>query len=207
MNIRKKNLKKIIIVISISILILLIIGLLQNKLSFFDNWVYDFIIRFKSPFLTKIFKFITFFASIYWFIIVFISLFIFNRDRRLNMIMGLYIVVIVIITFFMKNIFERERPLDLMIIEEFGYSFPSGHSSSSIAFYGFIAYLIYKSKYSNWKKIILISLLFLVTFFIGVSRIYLGVHYATDVLAGFMVGLIYLMIFILIYDIEKRDVR
>lgn len=204
---KKLIIKKVLLIVSISILLMLIIGLLYDKLNFLDQTIYNFIIRFKSSFLTSFFKFITFFASIEWFVILGIIILIFNKDRKLNLVMILYLIFIALITFFMKSLFIRERPYDLMIIEEIGYSFPSGHSSVSLAFYGFVSYLVYKSKLVKGKKILLISLLLAFSFLIGISRIYLGVHYPSDVMAGFMVGIIYLMIFILVYDIEKRRRR
>jgi membrane-associated phospholipid phosphatase len=82
------------------------------------------------------------------------------------------------------------------IIEETGYSFPSGHSMISMAFYGYIIYLIYKyvkNKYIKWISIVLLSILICS---IGISRIYLGVHYTSDVLGGFLISVSYLVIYI-----------
>ena len=86
-----------------------------------------------------------------------------------------------------------------MIIEESGYIFPSGHSMASMAFYGFIIFLVWKYVKTNkkWIYTIVLSLLILL---IGISRIYLGVHYASDVLAGFILTLAYLIIFTAIID-------
>ena len=99
-----------------------------------------------------------------------------------------------------KHIIRRARPEGIALIEETGFSFPSGHSMVGFAFYGFIIYLIYKSNLKKQIKILLITLLSLLIFNIGLSRIYLGVHYVTDVLTGYMLGLICLIGFIeLIY--------
>lgn len=95
---------------------------------------------------------------------------------------------------------QRPRPTEFRIVEETGYSFPSGHSMVSMAFYGYLVYLIYKyvkNKYIKWTSITLLSILI---FLIGISRIYLGVHYTSDVVGGFLISIAYLIIYINIMD-------
>ena len=96
----------------------------------------------------------------------------------------------------LKFIIQRPRPTEFRIINESGYSFPSGHSMVSAAFYGFLIYLIYKNVKNKYLKWSLITLLSLVILTIGISRIYLGVHYTSDVIAGFLISISYLIIFI-----------
>ena len=91
---------------------------------------------------------------------------------------------------------QRPRPSKFQIISEKGYSFPSGHSMVSMAFYGLLIYLIYKYIKNKKLKYSLIVTLSILIFLIGISRIYLGVHYASDVIAGFCISLSYLMIYI-----------
>ena len=96
----------------------------------------------------------------------------------------------------LKRILQRPRPTEFRIVEETGYSFPSGHSMVSMAFYGYLIYLIYKyvkNKYIKWSLICLLSFLVIL---IGTSRIYLGVHYTSDVLGGFLISISYLVIYI-----------
>ena len=76
-----------------------------------------------------------------------------------------------------------------------GYSLPSGHSMVSMAYYGFIIYLIFKNIENKKLKVLLIALLSFLIINIGISRIYLGVHYASDVCAGFLVAISYLMVY------------
>ena len=85
-----------------------------------------------------------------------------------------------------------------MLIDESGYSFPSGHSMVGIAFYGMIIYITYKLIKKVWlRRIFTISLAVLIAL-IGFSRIYLGVHYPSDVIAGFAFGYMFLILFLLI---------
>lgn len=96
----------------------------------------------------------------------------------------------------LKQILQRPRPTEYRIIDETGYSFPSGHSMISMAFYGYIIYLIYKYVKNKYLKIGLITTLSVLIILIGTSRIYLGVHYTSDVIAGFMISISYLIIYI-----------
>jgi prepilin signal peptidase PulO-like enzyme (type II secretory pathway) len=105
----------------------------------------------------------------------------------------------------MKNIFVRQRPNILRLTDASGYSFPSGHSMASMVFYGFLIYLIYLNIKSKKIKISLICFLVLLIMLIGLSRIYLGVHYPSDVCGGFLMGLAYLVIFTKIYKEFRKD--
>ena len=89
--------------------------------------------------------------------------------------------------------FNRPRPLIPLLEPAMGLSFPSGHAMSSVTFYGLLIYFIWKQKERNkLLRMGLISLLIVIILVIGISRIYLRVHYASDVIAGFCVGIIWL---------------
>ena len=109
-----------------------------------------------------------------------------------------------IINKILKAIFVRPRPNVLRLIKQGGYSFPSGHAMASMTFYGFLIYLIIKSNINKNIKILLTSLLTILILLIGISRIYLGVHYASDILAGYLVSIIYLILFTSV--INKLDI-
>ena len=75
----------------------------------------------------------------------------------------------------------------------------------SVAFYGFLAYMYLHSNKSRKNRLITIIFFVVLAFLIGISRIYLGVHYASDVLAGFALSLAYLIIYVsLFYNAKKR---
>ena len=125
---------------------------------------------------------------------------IFMFCKKIRWFVTFDLVGVTLVNQIIKHIVRRPRPNVLRLVEESGYSFPSGHSMVSMAFYGIIIYLVYKNvsnKYLKWTLIILLSLLIL---FIGFSRIYVGVHYFTDVASGFLLGLAYLIIYINIYN-------
>ena len=149
-----------------------------------------------SDFATPIAKFITNFGGAIMLIILAPMLFIFIKDKKIGVSVILNLVIITVLNQLLKRIVQRPRPTEFRIVEESGYSFPSGHSMVSMAFYGYLIYLIYKyvkNKYLKWISIILLSILICS---IGISRIYLGVHYTSDVLGGFFISISYLIIYI-----------
>ena len=149
-----------------------------------------------SSFVTPIAKFITNFGGAIFLIVLTITLFILIKNKKIGLSIFSNLVIITILNQLLKIILQRPRPTEYRIIEETGYSFPSGHSMVSMAFYGYLIYLIYKyvkNKYIKWISIVLLSILICS---IGVSRIYLGVHYTSDVLGGFFVSISYLIIYI-----------
>ena len=149
-----------------------------------------------SDFATPIAKFITNFGGAIFLIIATIILFILIKNKKIGFSIISNLVIVTILNQLLKNILQRPRPNEFRIIEETGYSFPSGHSMVSMAFYGYLIYLIYryvKNKYLKWNLIVLLSILICT---IGISRIYLGVHYTSDVLGGFLISISYLVIYI-----------
>ena len=105
----------------------------------------------------------------------------------------------------LKHIVQRERPNINRLIPEKGYSFPSGHSMMSMAFYGMLIFLIFKYVKNTTLKWTLIVILTILLSTIGITRIYLGVHYPSDVIGGFLVSLTYLFILTEIYNKVKIE--
>lgn len=189
------------IICLVSLIIFLILGYLVKTGNeiFLDNVVYNFISKFINNNLTHIVKFITFLGSAFVVIVITINVLIVLKNKRVGLFMALDLIIITIFQHILKPIFKRSRPIDINLIEETNYSFPSGHSLTAMAFYGFIIYLIYKSNL-KYKKVYMI-LLGILILLIGLSRVYLGVHFITDVLGGFTFSLFYLIIFV---DIVKK---
>ena len=104
----------------------------------------------------------------------------------------------------MKFSIRRARPDHLRIIDEWGYSYTSGHSTISVALYGFLIYLVYKKINNKILKTILIILLSIIIIGIGTSRIYLGVHHTSDVLGGYISSLLILILLIYYFNNHFR---
>lgn len=189
----KNKFKQKIIILS-CIFIIWTILVITNSLTLFDDKIYQFIISFQNDTLTNIMKVITSFANP----LTIVSL---CLASLLSLIWkykaSIYLIIITIIStvfnFLTKNIVLRTRPDHLRLIEETGYSFPSGHAMGSIVFYGFIIFLLSKSKINKYLKIFLSIIIGLTIFLIGISRIYVGVHYPSDIIGGFLLGYIILI--------------
>lgn len=201
MELIKKYWKYITAFIAIFLFLIIVEFYYQDKLYIFDNFVYNYVKNIINNPMTIIMKFITFFASPLWCIVLAIIIIIFNK--KFGKYFSINLALVFLLNFVLKLVFARERPIDINIITESGYSFPSGHSMVSAGMYGFLAYNLWKSKIKNGCKVIGCIELVILTFLIGLSRIYLGVHYASDVIGGFVLGIAYLVLFIQIVYSKK----
>lgn len=192
-----KNLKWIILFICLIGFLALAEDVFHKEIMKGDIIGYKIISTFLiSDFTTPIAKFITNFGGAIFLIILTITLFILIKNKKIGLSIILNLIVITGLNQILKYILQRPRPTEYRLIEETGFSFPSGHSMVSMAFYGYLIYLIYKyvkNKDLKWISIVLLSILICS---IGISRIYLGVHYTSDVLGGFSISISYLVIYI-----------
>lgn len=176
-----------------------------NNDFYSDGVIYDFISKyFISNGINPVIKFITWFGSTIGIIVMgLVSLFII-KDRKINISLAICLILGTIINNVVKIIFARIRPDINPLVIETSYSFPSGHSMMSMILYGYLINLIYN--YLDNKKIkwILIYVLSILIFCVGFTRIYLGVHYTSDVIGGFVLGLAYLMIYV---EVTKKVIK
>ena len=195
-NFMKNNLKWIILFICLIIVLALAEDVLEKEIMQGDIIGYNIVAKYLiSNFTIPLAKGITKLGGAVFLVALSIILLIVLKNKIMGLCIWANLGVSTILNQLLKHIFQRPRPTEYRIINETGYSFPSGHSMVSMAFYGFLIYLIYKNvknKYLKWGLIALLSLLILL---IGLSRIYLGVHYTSDVIAGFLVSVSYLIIF------------
>lgn len=196
-NFLLQNLKWLVLIVSIICFILIVINAINENTLTIDTTGYNIVSKYLiSDIITPIAKVITFFGGVYWLIGLSILLLFIIKNKKIGVSIALNLALASLTNHTLKHIFQRPRPLQYQIINESGYSLPSGHSMVSMAFYGYLIYLIYKhikNKYIKWS---LISLLGLLILSIGISRIYLGVHYTSDVIAGYLLAISYLIIYI-----------
>ena len=193
----KKNLKWVVLFICLVGFLALAEDVFNKEIMYGDIIGYKLISTFLiSDFVTPIAKFITNFGGAIFLSIATVMLFLLIKNKKIGLSIISNIVIIIVLNQLLKRILQRPRPTEFRIVEETGYSFPSGHSMVSMAFYGYLIYLIYryiKNKYVKWTLITILSILICL---IGISRIYLGVHYTSDVLGGFLLSISYLVIYI-----------
>ena len=153
----------------------------------------------RSPALDAFFQGVTFLGDAEFYLLL-APIFIWSVNYRLGARLGVLLLLSSYINEALKNALMQSRPCeprpDLCIDQAEGYGIPSGHSQNAIVFWGVIAHWI--SKAWAWAVAILLMLL------IGLSRIYLGVHFPSDVLVGWVIGIVILGIYIVLGErVEK----
>lgn len=161
-----------------------------------DIFVLSFAEQIRTPFLTLFFKGITYLGE--WTVILPVALLvsailILKNKRKQEAVLAFISLGGLGVAFLLKNFIHRARPAG-GLLNETSFSFPSAHAVISVVFYGFIIYLLLpkiKNRKLKALKIFAGSLLILL---IGFSRLYLGVHYLSDVSAGYVIGFIWFLI-------------
>ena len=198
-NTLKSYSKLFLVIIFLFVFALLANNLLGSSIYNMDGYVYETFVR---PLIndtnTSIFRFITELSGLFVLAAISVLSFFVVKKKRYSFFIVLNLFLIVVLNLLLKQLFLRERPTDLMLIDEGGYSFPSGHAMAVMAFYGLLIYFVYKSKLSKIAKWISSCGLSAIILLVGFSRIYLGVHYMSDILAGFCVSVVYLLVFTLL---------
>lgn len=170
------------------------IYMLKGKLNQLDNCFYN---KIKiTNIKTKIFKMITFFASAKFVACLCILLLIFIQNKRIPIVIIMNMLIMWFLIGTLKNIFKRERPNKNRLVEEKGYSYPSGHTMTATIFYGFLIFLLMISNLIIPLKISLILFLIVLILLVGYTRVYLGVHFLSDVIGAFLFGTSYLLLYI-----------
>lgn len=189
-----KNYKWIIFFVFSVIFLAIAEDVFAQEIFEFDSVVYNFLVNNRNEALNNFFKIITQFGSALVLIIITILCVIFIRDKKYKILVPANLLTIAIINIVLKNFFLRPRPNELRLIEETGYSFPSGHAMASTAFYGLLIYIEHEKIENKILRNTICIMLGLLILLISVSRIYVGVHYTSDVIAGTCFSIAYLIL-------------
>ena len=169
-----------------------------------DTLIYNLIIKLMFTNMTKIMIVISYLGSATVLISLALASIVILKNKRESKYIAINLVVVFLLNRILKVTFARPRPDILRLVSEDGFSFPSGHSMVSMGFYGFLIYLIFKKVDNKKIKYPLMIILSALILLIGLSRIYLGVHYFTDVIGGFIIAIMYLVLFIKILYNNKK---
>jgi membrane-associated phospholipid phosphatase len=174
----------------------------ESVFHFFDS-------QLVSDELTRIMETVSYFASsafLQMAYAVLVIIYLFQKNYRRVLEVAFIGLGGFAINFVMKSTFRRVRPSDPLIEPLHNFSFPSGHATSAFIFYGLVAFLAWKSKLPDAAKAVVVTLLLFFSILIGVSRVYLRVHFPSDVIAGFCIGLAWLVLTLYIFETSKTRI-
>lgn len=169
-----------------------------------DANLINFSSKMQSKGLTNFFKILTHFGSMITVAILAVVMAIVCKPIWVKIFAVVNVGAVAVFCWVVKHIIKRPRPIGIALIEETGFSFPSAHTMGSVVFYGFLIFLIWKYLKNKPIKISLTIFLSAFALLIGYTRIYLGVHYASDVLAGIFAGLAYLSVAIILFVVLDK---
>ena len=168
---------------------------LENE-NHLDLIAFEMLKPVTNALMTKVMVFITFFGSNYFLLPAYILLvgyfLLFKKTRALSLDVAAVGITSTIILFSLKAIFHRLRPVDPIVKNVMGFSFPSGHSFCSFTFFGLLIYILWNHEMHPVVQWALTIFFFLFACAIAFSRVYLHVHYASDVIAGFFLCAVWL---------------
>ena len=169
--------------------ILLLVLIVTNQIEGFDNLVYQGIFI-NHPFWNEFYKYFTHIGSTVSVIVITIVLFFVLRKKKDKIMLLSSVAITVAMNQIIKHIVLRPRPpLERRLIQKGGYSFPSGHAMISMCLCGLFIYFCATRIKNKTTRIICITLLCILMLMIGISRIYLGVHYPSDIIGGYLLSL------------------
>ncbi len=201
---KKFDLKKILLIVIPIILFAFLALYIQAGYSIrFENWVYAEAVEHMNAFLTNIIRIITHLGDPIIVTSITILLVIIPKTRKkVGYPMAAAVIVSEALNLILKEIFARERPNILQLVNETTYSFPSGHAMINTTVYTMLGIFAIKYIRSKKIKISVIIMCIIMPLIISFSRVYLGVHYAGDVLGGMLLGF---AVTVFIYALLKKE--
>ncbi len=210
-------------IITVSVALIIVVGginlfielteeLKEGELAASDSQITDYIISFRTPARTEFFVWITHIGDIYGYLVIgsifiIVSTVVFKSWKYIAQI-SIVLVLATLSNMILKRFIDRARPDIEHLVSVETLSYPSGHAMSAMAFYGFLIYLMYHFKMNPFLKVGAIVMLTLLILSIGISRIYLGVHFPSDIAGGFIAGFIWVVFCVLMFnliEVFRRD--
>lgn len=183
---------------------------ISEKVFRFDTFFTELVRGLEQPFVTLIAKGFTYLGSnipiIFICLAVVVWMYMVLQLRREVMLFVVVVLGSAMLNVILKNLFQRIRPDINRLIEVTGYSFPSGHSMAAFTMYGILTYLLWKNLSTPTRRNLVVITFSVIILCIGLSRIYLGVHYPSDVFGGYLASCSWLMFSIGIYEVRRSRI-
>jgi undecaprenyl-diphosphatase len=193
-------------VAAVVLFVILSISVVRGDLAAWDNSIYHRISHWASSGLTDFMIFISFLGE--WFVYVIVAglLLIFAKTRwRIGLPLLLAVSIAGGLGLALKEAFAIVRPDFLRLVTEVNYSYPSNHALLATVFTGVLVYLLFKYNKRIPLRIAAVVIAIIFCILMGISRVYLGVHNPTDILAGYLVGIIVVAVTIIIVNSWSRS--
>ena len=191
-----ENKRIVILAVCAIVFVALLEDVLDGDLMRLDTAAYALIVeRLRADWLTPIMESVSALATPVSLIVFLLVVVAFAPGKRPGACAAVNLVLMFLLNQALKFVIQRPRPDGFQLAVEQGFSFPSGHSMVAMAFFGLLVWMVWHYESDRATRIGCSVAFGLVIVLVGVSRIYLGVHYASDVLAGFCVSLAWLAIY------------
>lgn len=205
---------RVVIVSAISALLLFTLFFITNEIVLegetgFDAWAFSLLKSITTQGTTRLMLFLTFFGSTKFLLPAYSLLtlyyMIFKKSSHRSFNVAAIGISSACLLFLVKHIFRRHRPPEPLIANVYGFSYPSGHSFSAFTFCGMFIYILWKSSAPQFVKWFGSIVLFAIAACIALSRVYLHVHYASDVVAGFCLSTLWLCLCIYVLNRMRKN--
>lgn len=192
----RQNVRLAVLLAAALVFMLLLEDVTEGSVLRLDTMAYElFVVRLRSDALTPLMEGVTSLASVVVLTVMAAVIAALAPGRAPGWCVSVNLVGVVVLNQLLKFIVQRPRPDGFRLVAESGYSFPSGHSMVSMAFFGLLIWMIWRFHRRDVMRVVWCVVFGLVIVMVGVSRIYLGVHYASDVVAGFCVSIMWLVLY------------
>ena len=192
----RKNLRVIVACACVLVFLMILEDVYDAESMRLDRAAYWLIVEhLRTPWLTPVMESFSALATPVSLVVLLLAVAAFAPGKRPGMCCAVNLVLVVVINQVLKFIIQRPRAVVCRLATASGFSFPSGHSMAAMAFFGLLAWLVWKYEADRRLRCLYATGFALVIVMIGVSRIYLGVHYASDVLGGFCLSMAWLAVY------------
>lgn len=212
LDLLRRNKRLVVAAACLAVFLLIMDEVFEAEGMRIDRWAYWlFVEKARVSWLTPIMEGFSALASPVVLIVLLLVIAAFVPGRRPGWCCAVNLVLTALLNVGLKTIVQRPRPEGFRLIEETGFSFPSGHSMVACAFFGLIIWLVWRYERDRRQRIALTVAFSVVIVMIGISRIYLGVHYASDVIGGFCASMVWLALYthlavpLFLGEAEPRD--